>query len=118
MTRAELAKHDGRDKSRATLVSSCGYIFEHEPFISAFKGRDITHRNALHRRGVNLDANDDATVMARLSDLSADEREYCLCYRDLMLARSGRPTHVLREFWEAQEREAPPLFTGNVLSKL
>ena len=76
MTRAELAKHDGRDKSRATLVSSCGYIFEHEPFISAFRGRDITHRNALHRRGVNLDANDDATVMARLSDLSADEREY------------------------------------------
>ena len=56
--------------------------------------------------------------MARLSDLSADEREYCLCYRDLLIARSGRPTHVLREFWEAQEREAPPLFTGNVLSKL
>ena len=118
MTRAELAKHDGRDKSRSILVSSCGYIFEHEPFISAFRGRDITHRNALHRRGVNLDANDDATVMARLSDLSADEREYCLCYRDRLLARSGRPTHVLREFWEAQEREAPPLFTGNVLSKL
>ena len=72
---------------------------------------------ATQRRARN-DANDDATVMARLSDLSADEREYALCYRDLMLARSGRPTAVLREFWEAQEREAPPLFAGNVLSKL
>ena len=83
----------------------------------------LPHGRAPHskkdvRRGVNLDANDDATVMARLSDLSADEREYCFCYRDRLLARSGRPTHVLREFWEAQEREAPPLFTGNVLSKL
>ena len=84
MTRAELAKHDGRDKSRATLVSCCGYIFEHEPFISAFEtatSPTATRCTAAASTSTPTTTDDHGAAVRRR------RRARTLCYRDLMLAK-------------------------------
>ena len=49
-----------------------------------FHGRDVTSRNVLHARGINLDENDDGgkSPFPRLSQLEQRELDYALCYRD------------------------------------
>ena len=49
-----------------------GIYFNTKPF-KVYHGRDVTYRNVLHRRGVNLDANDDGGIspFPRLSKLKA-----------------------------------------------
>jgi len=126
---AELKRHDGSgaaaggdentsaatataapaaENSSGELVihfSSCGFIFKHKPMFSVYRGRDVTFRNCLQRRGINLDANDDGGVspFPQLVDLEPHVLEYCLQYRDRFIAKSGNPVAVLEEFWAEQE---------------
>ena len=114
----ELRQHKG--ETGACWTACGGYVFEHTPIFSSYRGRDITRRNLLHFRGINLDANDDGGVspFPRLSELSAAELEYVLQNRDRLLAKSGTPIAVLRPFWEEQDREVPGVYSGNTLSKV
>ena len=120
---AELRRHDGSDASSASGAggaeaggkttesgldihfSSCGFIFKHKPIFAVFRGRDITFRNCLQRRGINLDANDDGGVspFPKLVDLEPHVLEYCLQYRDRFIAKAGEPVAALEEFWDEQE---------------
>ena len=59
MTIAELAQHNGEHADKPHYISVCGFIFQHKEFFKVFHGRDITYRNVLHSRGINLDSNDD-----------------------------------------------------------
>jgi hypothetical protein len=87
-------------------VSSCGYIFEHTPIFKVMCGRDVTNRNVMHYRGVNLRLNDDGgkSPFPRLSELAPGELEYALRYRDRFASKcvGGKPIAALREFWEEQ----------------
>ena len=106
MSIEELARHDGTDKQRPIYVSSCGYIFEHTPIFKVMRGRDVTNRNVMHYRGINLRLNDDGgkSPFPRLSELGPGELEYALRYRDRFTSKcvGGKPIAVLREFWEDQ----------------
>ena len=86
----------------------------------AYRGRDVTGRNVLHHRGVNLEANDDGgtSPFPRLSRLRPAELEYALQNRDRLLHKAGAPVAVLREFWEEQEPELAGVYRGNALSRL
>ena len=70
-----------------------------------YRGRDVTFRNCLQRRGINLDANDDggASPFPQLVDLEPHVLEYCLQYRDRFIAKAGNPVAVLAEFWAEQK---------------
>ena len=70
-----------------------------------FKGRDVTFRNSLQRRGINLDANDDGGVspFPQLLELEPHVLEYCLRFRDRFIEKSGDPVAVLAEFWDEQK---------------
>ena len=106
MSIEELALHNGDKDSHPHYISSLGYIFQVKDAFKVFHGRDITFRNVLHSRGVNLDANDDGgkSPFPRLSKLEPPALEYALHYRDRYLHKSGgAPVAVLREFWEQQE---------------
>ena len=106
MTIAELALHGSDNGSRPVYVSSCGYIFEHTPIFKVMGGRDVTNRNVMHYRGVNLRLNDDGgkSPFPRLSELAPGELEYALRYRDRFVNKcvGGKPIAALREFWEEQ----------------
>ena len=122
MTIAELALHNGKDAEKyPDRISSCGYIFQVKDFFN-FAGRDITFRNILQARGINMDTNDDGgkSPFPRLSQLEPSALEYALRYRDRYIHKAGDvgPVAVLKEFWEEQEAEAPGIFTSNTLSKL
>ena len=76
LTIDELKLHNGQSddlEKYPHYISSCGYIFQHKTFFKVYHGRDVTYRNVLHRRGVNLDANDDGGIspFPRLSKLKA-----------------------------------------------
>ena len=120
MSIAELARHDGSTEGLPVLTSACGYIFEHVPIFRVYRGRDITQRNLLHHRGINLDENDDRgrSPFPRLSALSPVELEYVLQNRDRLIAKSPPPVAVLREFWEEQEAELDGVFRDNAMSRL
>jgi len=107
----ELLTHDGETEGKECRTAACGYVFAHVPLLKAYKGRDVTMRNVLHVRGINLDSNDDGGVsFPRLSQLAPIELEYAL--------QAGVPIAVLREFWEGQEKELSGVFQDNSLSKL
>ena len=120
MTMDELALHDGSRPGYAAYVSSCGFIFEHSPIFNVYRGRDITQRNVLHMRGVNLDTNDDGgkSPFPRLSKLAPHELEYALQNRDRLIQKSPPPVAVLQEFWQEQESSLEGVYEGNTLSKL
>lgn len=120
MTIAELALHNGKSADHPDMTSSCGYIFKIRAMFSSFRGRDVTFRNAIHRRGLSTDTHDDGgkSPFPRLSQMVPEEREYALRYRDYFFAKAGAPVAVLKEFWEEQEKEVAGLFSGNTLSKL
>ena len=61
-TGADASSGDAKGDALSCRVSCCGYAFEHAPLFSSHRGRDITQRNVLHHRGLNLDANDDGGV--------------------------------------------------------
>jgi len=119
MTIEELAQHNGKSE-KPIYVSSCGYIFDFKPIFRVYWGRDVTYRHVLHRRGVNLETNDDGgkSPFPRLSKLPKKELEYALCYRDRYTYKTGKPIAVLKEFWEEQEESFEGIFSGNSLSKL
>jgi len=120
MTIAELAPHNGKSADHPCMTSVCGYIFQIKvPFV-AMRGRDVTYRNAIHRRGLSASKHDDGGVspFPRLSQMAPEEREYALRYRDFFTAKCKKPVAVLKEFWEEQETEVEGLFSGNTLSKL
>ena len=100
----DLRRHDGNTEGLEVHFSSCGFIFKHQPIFSVFKGRDVTFRNSLQRRGINLDANDDGGLspFPQLVELEPHVLEYCLRFRDRFLAKSGNPVAVLSEFWDEQ----------------
>ena len=106
MTVAELARHNSNDGDHPVYVGSCGYIFEHTPIFTVMWGRDVTNRNVMHYRGLNLQRHDDGgkPPFPRLSDLTPGELEYALRYRDRFSHKcvGGMPIAVLREFWEGQ----------------
>jgi hypothetical protein len=115
MTVAQLAQHDGSNDTYSVRVSACGYIFEHKPIFKIFYGRDITFRNVLHRRGINLEANDDGgrSPFPKLAALEPSALEYALRYRDRFIAKAGAPVAVLVDFWREQGPEAlPGVFNG------
>ena len=119
MTIEELRAHNGSGQD--CLVSSCGFIFKHTPIFSSYRGRDVTFRNLLHVRGINIDANDDGGVspFPRLSQLTPAELEYCFQNRDRHMHKSeGGPVAVLREFWEEQDFELVGVYSGNSFSRL
>jgi len=122
MTVQELAEHNGQHEGKAVYTSVCGFIFEHKEFFRSFHGRDVTFRNVLHSRGINLDANDDGgkSPFPRLSKLEPKALEYTLRYRDRFIRKSaaGRPIAVLKEFWEEQEASLEGVFCGNSWSCL
>jgi hypothetical protein len=122
MTIAELAKHNGQSLDHPIYTSVCGYVFEHKEFFSCYHGRDITFRNVLHSRGINMEENDDGgkSPFPRLSQLEPSALEYPLRYRDRFIRKSAAkgPIAVLREFWEEQEKELEGVFSNNTLSKL
>jgi len=118
MTIAELAEHDGSNPEKAVYSSSCGYVFEHRAVFKVMWGRDVTFRNILQMRGINLEANDDngRSPFPKLSQLEPPALEYALQYRDRFLAKGGMPIAVLREFWEEQaEHDLAGVFNGNTL---
>lgn len=85
-------------------------------------GRDVTFRNVLHARGVNLDQNDDGgrSPFPKLSQLEPAALEYALQYRDRFMAKcvGGNPVAVLKEFFEEQDEKAlDGIFNGNTLSR-
>lgn len=122
MTIAELALHNGsKSDEYPHYISSCGYIFQVKDIFQVFHGRDVTYRNILQSRGINLDSNDDGgkSPFPRLSKLEPSALEYALQYRDRFIHKSGgQPLAVLREFWEEQEAELEGVFRDNSLSKL
>ena len=59
MTVEQLARHNGESEEHPIYTSVCGYIFQHKEVFRAYHGRDVTFRNVLHARGINMDANDD-----------------------------------------------------------
>ena len=117
MTIEQLRKHDGAQPEEFPhCISSCGYIFKHKTFFKVFHGRDVTFRNVLHSRGINLDANDDGgkSPFPRLSQLEPSALTYALHYRDRFMHKAGPPIAVLKEFWEEQEEiSVPGIFEGN-----
>ena len=125
MTIDQLKKYNGQaddlDKY-PHYISSCGYIFQHKTFFKVYHGRDITYRNILHRRGINLDTNDDGGIspFPRLSKLNAEELEYCLMYRDRFIFKSEgqKPIAILKEFWEEQDTDLKGVYENNILSKI
>lgn len=85
-------------------------------------GRDVTFRNVLHMRGLNLEKNDDKgrSPFPKLSQLEPAALEYALQYRDRFMAKcvGGKPVAVLREFFGEQDEEAlEGVFSGNTLSR-
>eukprot|EP00467_Chlorarachnion_reptans_P023505 CAMPEP_0114508426 /NCGR_PEP_ID=MMETSP0109-20121206/12594_1 /TAXON_ID=29199 /ORGANISM="Chlorarachnion reptans, Strain CCCM449" /LENGTH=335 /DNA_ID=CAMNT_0001687359 /DNA_START=406 /DNA_END=1413 /DNA_ORIENTATION=+ len=125
MSIAELRKHDGSVEGKPIYVSSCGFIFDLTPAFKVYRGRDVTKRHILHRRGVNLDANDDGGVspFPRLTKVEPGELEYALRYRDRYMHKAkakgqNGPVAVLREFWEEQDESLKGVFEGNTFSKL
>ncbi|KAK3243932.1 hypothetical protein CYMTET_36832 [Cymbomonas tetramitiformis] len=121
MSIAELALHNGQTEEEYPVYSSsCGYIFQHKEFFKAFWGRDVTFRNVLQSRGVNLDSNDDGgkSPFPRLSQLEPSGLEYALQYRDRFIGKTGGPIAVLKEFWEEQEEGVAGIFSCNTLSLL
>eukprot|EP00310_Coccolithus_braarudii_P025697 CAMPEP_0183356806 /NCGR_PEP_ID=MMETSP0164_2-20130417/45204_1 /TAXON_ID=221442 /ORGANISM="Coccolithus pelagicus ssp braarudi, Strain PLY182g" /LENGTH=336 /DNA_ID=CAMNT_0025530305 /DNA_START=8 /DNA_END=1016 /DNA_ORIENTATION=- len=120
MSIAELREHDGTSEAREVYTSACGYAFAHKPFFRSHWGRDVTFRNVLHFRGINLDANDDGGIspFPRLSQLMPSEREYALQNLDRLLHKAGAPIAVLRDFWEEQEGALEGVFSANTMSKL
>ena len=62
MSIAELRAHDGEAEGKECRTSACGYVFAHVPVFRSYRGRDVTMRNVLHVRGINLDATDDGGV--------------------------------------------------------
>ena len=119
MTVAELALHNGSSADFPHYISSCGYVFKVKDGMP-FHGRDITIRNVLHSRGINIDSNDNGGVspFPRLSQLEPTELEYALQYRDRYIAKAGQPLAILKEFWEEQDEYFDGVFTENSLSKL
>jgi len=119
MTIAELAEFKG-EGGKAIYTCACGYVFDDKPIFKSYYGRDVTQRNVLHMRGINLDANDDGgkSPFPRLSQLAPDELEFALQNRDRFIMKSGGPIAVLKEFWEEQDREFAPVYSGNTLSRL
>ena len=118
MSIEQLRAHNG--SGRDCLVSACGFIFKHTPIFSSYRGRDVTFRNLLHLRGINIDANDDGgqSPFPNLAQLTSAELEYCLQNRDRLMHKSeGGPVAVLREFWEEQDYELKGIFSGNSLSR-
>ena len=101
--------HAGAEKGSGDELSihfsSCGFIFKHKPIFPVYRGRDVTFRNCLQRRGINLDVNDDGGVspFPQLVDLEPHVLEYCLQYRDRFIAKAGNPVAVLEEFWAEQK---------------
>merc|ERR1712167_337876 len=75
MTIAELALHNGKSADHPAMVSVCGYIFRPRPLFRSFLGRDVTFRNAIHRRGVSTDKHDDGgkSPFPRLSKMAPEE---------------------------------------------
>ena len=122
MTIAELALRNGeKSDQHPHCISSCGYIFQVKDVFPVFHGRDVTFRNILQSRGINLDSNDDGgkSPFPRLSKLEPSALEYALHYRDRFIHKAGgRPLAVLKEFWEEQEAEFDGVFRDNTLSKL
>merc|ERR1712060_518381 len=106
-------------EAHPVCTSACGYIFSYNPLFRSYRGRDVTFRNVLHFRGINLDANDDGGIspFPRLSQLTAAEREYALQNRDRLLHKAGAPIAILREFWEEQDVALDGVFSGNLLSQ-
>ena len=106
MTIAQLAEHNSMDGDKPVYVSSCGYIFEHTPIFRVMWGRDVTNRNVMHYRGLNLQRNDDGgkQPFPKLSELEPGELEYAFRYRDRFLKKcaGGAPVAVLQEFWDDQ----------------
>ena len=120
---AELAARGGGANSgeeAAIFACVCGYVFNHRSFFKAHHGRDITFRVSLHRRNVNMDANDtdphgrDPSTgrFPTLAALEPTQLEYARQWRDRFHALSGPPVAVLREFWEEQEQEQEELGGG------
>jgi hypothetical protein len=120
MTIAELAQHNGSSEAHPHYISSCGYIFRYKDFFTIYHGRDITFRNCLQRRGINLDSNDDGgkSPFPRLSRLEPEVLEYALQYRDRFIHKAGIPIAVLAEFWQEQDASLEGVYSGNILSKL
>mmetsp|Transcript_19224 Transcript_19224/g.25036 ORF Transcript_19224/g.25036 Transcript_19224/m.25036 type:complete len:330 (-) Transcript_19224:97-1086(-) len=120
MTIEELSLHNGEDETKPIYVSSCGYIFETTPMFKVMRGRDITNRNAMHMRGLNLEIHDDngKSPFPKLSKLSSNELEYALQYRDRFIAKTSGPIAVLKEFWEEQEDSFEGVYKNNTLSLL
>lgn len=92
-------------------TSACGYIFRHKSRFRAHWGRDVTFRNLLHFRGINMEANDDGgvspfPVLRQVGEEEPDALEYALQYRDRFHALEGPPVAALREFWVDQRKEA------------
>lgn len=112
MTIAELALHNGSSEdTHPVYTSSCGYVFEQKPMFRSHWGRDITFRNLLQRRGINMDTNDDGgqspfPVLAELAQHEPEALEYALQYRDRINSKAGAPLAVLKEFWEDQSKAA------------
>ena len=50
-------------------TSTCGFIFPHKEIFSAFHGRDVTFRNVLHSRGINMEEH--RTGLALISRITA-----------------------------------------------
>jgi len=119
---AELRQRDGSDSAYPMCCCVLGYVFEVQPMMRVHAGRDITFRNVLHARGLNMDSNDDGGVspFPRLSQLEPTALEYARRYCDRFHAKcaAGAPVAVLREFWAEQEVELEGVFHGNTLSQL
>lgn len=109
MTIEELKTFNGQDPNKPDIhVSICGYIFENNPIFKVYAGRDYTFRMMLQRRGISLDKNDDGGVspfpiLAKVSREEPKVLEFALQARDRMMAKSGEPKFILKEFWEEQE---------------
>lgn len=116
----ELARHNGKNDGYPHYISSCGYVFKVKDFFDIFHGRDITFRNILHARGINLETNDDGgkSPFPRLSKVEQPALQYALCYRDRYIFKAGGAIAVLKEFWEQQDEHLDGVYTGNTLSTL
>eukprot|EP00811_Abedinium_folium_P006123 NODE_15636_length_1039_cov_4.640351.p1 GENE.NODE_15636_length_1039_cov_4.640351~~NODE_15636_length_1039_cov_4.640351.p1 ORF type:complete len:315 (-),score=56.04 NODE_15636_length_1039_cov_4.640351:64-1008(-) len=117
MSIAELRQRDGSSEELGCYTAACGYIFNHKPHFDSYRGRDITKRNILHYRGINLEANDDGGVspFPRLSQLPGEELEYALQNLDRLLHKAGMPVAVLREFWDEQDVGSDGVFRGELV---
>ena len=120
MTIEALARHNGKNDGYPHYISSCGYVFQVKDFFDVFHGRDITFRNILHARGINLETNDDGgkSPFPRLSQVEKPSLDFALCYLDRYIHKGGGPIAVLQEFWEEQDPHLDGVYTGNTLSKI